>query len=266
MPHFIVVNETPDQTEEIFFFKEINEALSAAGFTAECWSQLDRTTITLCGEVEIEVALQIIKDDLALKVEDWWHSPEPSGRNLHVNLYYPDESQVVSAQIDEGQLVGALWSCGGDEERRRRTLYAVTSLASDNEFPAGYGFFDGSMAIELQDIMEEVSFWYDWDALLRNPNPDDTRPRVEFTFQPKAKLPDGSLVDIVVDGLDTSFSLPENLISKDLDVQNAEQMASLLRLGAVPHALREFAKIMPYELTVTYPDAQLENDADTPAP
>lgn len=263
MSHYIIVKETVTDEEENEFFDEIESELALAGFDVTIYSQLDRTIIHAVAGQDID-GIKASLTEQGLTVEDSWTSCGPSGHKLDLTLFYHDEKQVVSASIDEGELLEALKGIENDDLRERRKLYAVTAFAYDNEFSEGYGFFEDSMEIQLLDIMHEVKLWFDHEELKHYVSPAENPPMAEFTFWPCAQLPTGDIVDIVLPGVETTFAVAAQNLRGTIDVADEADRKHILAQRGVPEKLKDLAEILTFRLSLNNPEVMLRHAGEEP--
>lgn len=260
--YLVLANPINDESEAEGVTNEIIEAFQDIQASVDAWFNLDRLIVTVQGSAPSAQVREVL-GNLGHDIEASWLSDRPSGRKLTVNLEYDDEKQVVSAAIDEGLLISAL-AGGMPDHGDRRLMAAVTALATENDFTWGYGPMSGNMS--LQDIMTEVRFWNRDEAILwSEANWDPEEPMLEISFRPEADLPGGTIVEVEVMNMETSWSMPLRLLPEGFDPEDDGCLDDLARLPCAPEKVRVWTELMPFTVTIDNPEIIPEPD-ETPSP
>lgn len=263
---YYVLNE-PDLDEDRIEeqLEEIRAAFAEAGTSAEPYENLDRIIVVIPDSFPRASSHQVIRS-IGYKTEDVWVSAGPSGRELDVTLSLEEDRTrvVMSAIVDEGELVQAMSGLDG-AERARRKSYALTALAVNDRIPAGFGILNRNVVVG--DIVSSLTYWNEDQALEWAPSSwAADEPMVEVSFTPQAETAEG-LQAVMVPGLAGSWTFPARLVPDEVCAGTPESLRKIANLPAAPELARSWATMkMPFAISIRNPEVLAEREMDAPCP
>jgi hypothetical protein len=247
-----------DAVEYLDYEKEIEEmeeSFEAIGVEIQARASAGRIVVEVPENVDDKTTRDILAE-LGFEVEGVVNIGEPSGRELIFDIEYTDDGQTVSSAIDEGQVLFATDQRLGSETPSLELV--LTALSRDIEFSYGYYLIGGGL--EIRDICLDREFWDEEKARTWHPQCwDEDEPKLEVSVIPQASLVEnGELIDIHIDGLSSSWSVPVRLLPANFDIGSPASYDDLALLPCVPKKVRDWSSMSAFRVEIENPEILAE--------